>query len=477
MSKNIAVILAGGVGSRMNLGYPKQFSKIAGKTTLEHTVAIFEQHPQVDEIIIVAEQNHYTKIADICVQAGFSKISKILYGGKERTDSTLSAILALQDYPADSKLIIHDAVRPLLSSETITECIAKLEQYNALDVVIPATDTIVHVNNETQEIIDIPKRNEYYQGQTPQAFRLGTLRSAYDIYLKSDIKGTCDCGIVLQTMPSEKVGIVMGSETNIKLTRPVDLFLANKLFQSKSNFSLRNIASSEQLFHLKNKVLVVFGGSYGIGADIMKLGCKLGMKTYSFSRSSGVDITDLAAVQSALDTVCEKEGGIDYIINTAAILAHKPLAAMSQEEIMQSININYTGAVNVALAAYPFLKQRRGGLLNFTSSSYTRGRPFYSIYSSTKAAIANLTQALSEEWDKDGIHINCINPERTQTPMRTKAFGLEPEGTLLSAKTVALASLAVIASKETGNIIDVVRADEEFIGHIIADINALSCCS
>lgn len=471
MSKNIGIILAGGVGSRMNLGYPKQFSKIAGKTTLEHTVSIFENHAEIDEIIIVAEQNHYAKIADIIVQAGFHKVGKIIYGGKERTDSTLSAISALQDYSNDTKLIIHDAVRPLLSAEIISDCIAKLNRYNAVDVVIPATDTIVRVDNGTQEIVEIPKRSEYYQGQTPQAFRLGTLRQAYEIYLQSDIQGTCDCGIVMKTMPSEKIGIVLGAETNIKLTRPVDLFIADKLFQSKSDFSLRNITSLEQLHHLKNKVLVVFGGSYGIGAEIITLAEKLGMKTHGFSRGNGVDVTDMATVQSALAQVVEQEGGVDYVINTAAVLVHKPLAAMSLEEVMQSININYVGAVNVAAAAYPIIKQRHGSLLNFTSSSYTRGRPFYSIYSSTKAAIVNLTQALSEEWVNDGVQINCINPERTQTPMRTKAFGLEPENTLLNPQTVALASLSVIASNETGNIIDVVRADEEFISHILEELD------
>lgn len=136
---------------------------------------------------------------------------------------------------------------------------------------------------------------------------------------------------------------------------------------------------------------------------------------------------------------------------------------MSHEEIATSINVNYTGTVNTAAVAYPYLKESHGSFLSFTSSSYTRGRPFYAIYSSTKAAIVNFTQALSEEWLPDNIKINCINPERTKTPMRTKAFGIEPEGTLLDSKTVALASLLVLSSNETGNIIDVVLRDEEYI--------------
>lgn len=470
MSKNISIILAGGVGSRMGLGYPKQFSKITGKTALEHTIRIFQEHEEIDEIIIVSESNHYKRIEDIVAQAGFSKVNRIIFGGKERTDSTLSAITALEKEPDNTKLIIHDAVRPLLAAEIISECIKKLDDYGAVDVAIPATDTIVHVNNQTQEIIDIPKRVEYYQGQTPQAFRLGILKKAYEIYSTSHIQGTCDCGIVLKTLPTEKIAIVNGSETNIKLTRPVDLFIADKLFQSRSHFSLRNITSLEKLKHLKNSTLVVFGGEYGIGAEIIKLAKKLGINTYSFSRSNGVDISDYVAVDNALKKVFEENGKIDFIVNTAAVLIHKALSLMDQQEIQQSINVNYIGAVNLASAAYPYLKHTRGGLLNFTSSSYTRGRSFYSIYSSTKAAIVNLTQALAEEWQANDISVNCINPERTKTPMRTKAFGVEPENSLLSPQTVALAALAVLASKETGNIIDVVLKDQEFIQHIINEL-------
>lgn len=467
MSKNIGVILAGGIGSRMGLGYPKQFSKIAGKTALEHTISIFQDHKEIDEIIIVSERNHYRRIEDLVAKAGFNKVNKIIFGGKERSDSTLSAITALSGESDDCKLIIHDAVRPLLSSEVISECIRKLDVYNAIDVAIPAVDTIVHVDNSTNEIIEIPKRSEYYQGQTPQAFKLGTIKQAYQIYVQGGIEGTCDCSIVLKTLPNEKIGIVNGAETNIKLTRPVDLFIADKLFQSRSHFSLRNITSVERLYDMKNKVLVVIGGSYGIGKDILELAEKFSIRTYSLSRSNGVNVADINAVKQALAEIYVKEHRIDYVVNTAAILNHKTLASMSHEEIATSINVNYTGTVNAAAAAYPYLKDTHGGFLTFTSSSYTRGRPFYAIYSSTKAAIVNLTQALSEEWLPDNIKINCINPERTKTPMRTRAFGIEPEGTLLDPRTVAFASLAILASKETGNIIDVVLQDEEYIRDIL----------
>lgn len=468
--KNVAIVLAGGVGSRMGFNYPKQFVKIAGKTAFEHTVAIFQQHEKIDDIIVVSERESYQQIEGLVAKNTFSKVSRIVFGGKERSDSTLSAIHALEGQSSDTKLIIHDAVRPLLSMQIISECIARLDSYNAVDVVIPATDTIVHVDNDRQEILDIPKRAEYYQGQTPQAFKLGTLKKAYDIYLQGGIQGTCDCGIILKALPDEKVAIVQGSETNIKLTRPVDLFLADKLFQSRSHFSLQNIASLDSLHQLKNQVLVVIGGSYGIGKDIIEMANKLGMKTYSLSRGNGVNVADIETLKTAFQAINETEGRIDYVVNTAAILTHKALASMHYDEIMESIQVNYIGMVNATLVAYPYLKKAHGGFLGFTSSSYTRGRPFYSIYSSSKSAIVNFTQALSEEWLSEHIQINCINPERTKTPMRSRAFGIEPENTLLNSKTVALASLAVLASKETGNVVDVTLKDEQYIGSLLDEL-------
>ncbi|MFC6276863.1 bifunctional cytidylyltransferase/SDR family oxidoreductase [Psittacicella hinzii] len=475
MAKNVGVILAGGVGSRMKLDYPKQFSKIAGRTALEHTVAIFQDHPEIDEIVIVSEPNHYQQISELMQKNNFNKVNHIVYGGKERTDSTLSAIKSLEQESPDTKVIIHDAVRPLLAAEVISKCIAALDTYNAVDVCIPATDTIVKVDNETNTIVKIPRRADYYQGQTPQAFKLATIAQAYDIYTNTPgMAATCDCGIVLKTLPHEKVYVVEGSETNIKLTRPVDLFIADKLFQSRSQFSLRNISSLEKLQALSHKVLVVVGGTYGIGADIISLAQKLNIKvkTYALSRSTGVDVTDLAALEKAFSEIYAAEGRIDYVVNTAATLVRKPLANMSAQEISSSIDVNFTGVVNVATVAYNYLRQSNGSFLNYTSSSYTRGRAFYSLYSATKAAIVNFTQALADEWASEGISINCINPERTKTPMRVQAFGVEPEDTLLKSETVALASLFVLASGESGNIVDVVRTDETYIGDILTQIGA-----
>ena len=178
----------------------------------------------------------------------------------------------------------------------------------------------------------------------------------------------------------------------------------------------------------------------------------------SFSRSqNGVDVTNPEQVRKALAAVAEECGRIDYVINTAGLLVKEPLYAMSYEKILQSVNINYNGCVIVAKEAYEYLRQSKGSLLFYTSSSYTRGRMMYSIYSSTKAAIVNLCQALAEEWFSQGVKVHCINPERPKTPMRQRAFGVEPDESLLDARYVAIASVNTLAGKHNGEVIDVKR--------------------
>jgi 2-C-methyl-D-erythritol 4-phosphate cytidylyltransferase len=126
-------------------------------------------------------------------------------------------------------------------------------------------------------------------------------------------------------------------------------------------------------------------------------------------------------------------------------------------DVRKDIEIIYIGAINVAKASIPYLQKTMDGILLFTSSSYTRGRALYSTYSSTKAGIVNLTQALAEELSSDKIKINVINPERTATPMRTKAFGKEPEESLLSVEKAGKMSLKTLLSDLTGRVIDIRR--------------------
>lgn len=451
-NKNIAVILAGGTGSRLGATTPKQFVKVAGKMVIEHTVEVFEHHPGIEEIAIVVHPDYCYLMEELVLKNHWRKVKKILKGGSERYQSSLSAIQAYDNQP-EVNLIFHDAVRPLVSHKIIDDVIAALETHAAVDVAVAATDTIIEVDRGGQQITHIPNRNLLRRGQTPQAFRLSTIKQAYEVALKDPgFSSTDDCGTVVKYLPEQPVYVVPGDESNMKLTYMEDVFLLDKLFQLRTF----KVPQTEGFEGLKDKVLVVFGGNSGIGAEIVHIATEQGAKVFSFSRSTtGTDIADYEQVTSSLAQVAAEAGRIDYVVNSAAILAKEPLASMDRTLIQSIIATNYNGMVNVALASYPYLKASRGQLLLFTSSSYTRGRAYYSLYSSTKAAVVNFMQALSQEWEPDGIRVNVINPERTKTPMRTRNFGIEPDNTLLKAKDVAEASVKVLLSSITGEVVDV----------------------
>jgi ribitol-5-phosphate 2-dehydrogenase (NADP+) / D-ribitol-5-phosphate cytidylyltransferase len=202
----------------------------------------------------------------------------------------------------------------------------------------------------------------------------------------------------------------------------------------------------------------VFGGSYGIGRDVVEQAGAAGARVFSFSRSTtGTHIEDPAEVAEALAQVAADTGRIDAVVLSAAQLAKGRLNEMSDEQVVQQMQVNYLGPVTVARASLPYLRESQGHLVLFTSSSYTRGRADYVMYSSTKAAVVNLAQALADEWSGEGVHVNVVNPERTRTPMRLQAFGDEPEGTLLESEAVAATVLDLLASNLTGHVVDVRR--------------------
>lgn len=445
--KNYAIILASGDGIRSGLDVPKQFVKIAGKSVLEHTLGIFQANPQIDEVIVVTHSSYIDFVNQILLKNGFSKVKSVKKGGETRRESSYIGLNSIKD--ENAKVLIHDAVRPFVSQRIIDECIKALDTYKAVDVAITSADTIIRVNSEN--IIDeIPQRKFLRRGQTPQAFDLKTIKKAHELAAQDEtVSVTDDCGLILKYNLGE-VYVVEGDDSNIKITYPIDIEIADKLFQLKTYNG-----SSQDFSRLKDKVIVVFGGNSGIGESVCILAKNSGAIVYPYSRTNGVDITNIKSVSAGLNKVHENHKKIDYIINTAGILESGEINSRTLEDMENEIKTNYFGCINVAKAAYEYLKETKGGLLFFSSSSYTRGRKNYAVYSSSKAAVVNFTQALAEEWEETGIKVNVIVPERTATKMRFKNFGKEPEGTLLTPECAAKAALNTLLDGTTGQIINV----------------------
>lgn len=443
--KNYGIILASGVGKRFGSELPKQLAKISGKTIFEHTLQIFENSNYIDYIIVVVNPLYRNFFEKIIINSKASKVLKIVNGGDTRKESSAIGINCIEEQEAN--IIIHDSVRPFLSEDIIEKCVKALEVHNAIDVAIPATDTLIRVENDY--IVEIPKRENYMQGQTPQCFKLSLIKKAHNLS-KNDNDFTDDCGLILK-YNLDKVYVIKGSNTNIKITHKEDIFLADKLFQINS----KNIHECKNVFDFSGKIAIIFGGNTGIGKIITEGLSSFGVKTYPLSRNNGCDINDYIMVDKKIQEIYQKNNRIDFVISSAGILNMGSIESRNFNDIINEISVNYIAQINLVKSSLKYLKETKGHVLLFTSSSYTRGRALYSIYSSSKAAIVNFTQAIAEEYSDFGVKINVINPQRTATAMRFKAFGKEDPETLLDPEVVAKVAIDTLKSNLTGQVIDV----------------------
>ncbi|GAA1777055.1 bifunctional cytidylyltransferase/SDR family oxidoreductase [Agromyces lapidis] len=453
-SQTVAVILAGGIGVRVGLGMPKQLIRIAGKAIVEHTLEALEASPLIDEVLVMMNAGSIHELDHLKLDPRFTKLTAVLPGGETRNATTRLALAALPD-DADPKVLFHDAVRPFLDDRIIEDCVAALDEYDAVDTAIPSADTIIEVD-ERSIITGIPPRSRLRRGQTPQAFRLSVIRRAYELAADdSEFAATDDCGVIFKYLPEVPIKVVPGTAENMKITEPLDIHIADKIFQLQTTSLTAHSADGAVQLDLAGKSIVVFGASYGIGASIVEQAERAGARVHAFSRSeTGTDVTSRKQVRRAL-AEASAEGPIDYVVITAGVLSIANLTDTSKKRLRNTLETNLLAPAKIAQEAYPHLEQSRGQLLLFTSSSYTRGRAGYSMYSATKAGVVNLTQALADEWSEAGVRVNCLNPQRTRTPMRTKAFGDEPTHTLLDPDHVAAVALRVLDSDLTGQIVDV----------------------
>src|SRR5690606_35489426 len=152
------------------------------------------------------------------------------------------------------------AVRPFIDDRIIEDCVRALDEYDAVDTAIPSADTIIEVSANLL-ITNIPDRSLLRRGQTPKAFRLHTIRRAYEIAADDpDFKAAADCGVVFTYLPDVLIYVVEGTAENMKVTEPIDVHIADKLFQLQS--SSLSLESMTTIPDLTGKSIVVFGGSY-----------------------------------------------------------------------------------------------------------------------------------------------------------------------------------------------------------------------
>lgn len=233
-----AAILAGGIGSRMGgTDTPKQFLTLGNKPVIVHTIEKFVINDKIDKIIVLTPKNfinHTNHLIDKYISSSDDII--VIEGGQTRNDTILNSINYIdENYGIDEESIIitHDSVRPFVTHRIIEDNIKAAKKYGACDTVIPATDTIVESINGTT-IESIPVRDYYYQGQTPQSFNIKKLFNLINSLTEEETNILTDACKIF-TLKDEDVYLVNGEVTNIKITYPYDLKLANTILEDRND--------------------------------------------------------------------------------------------------------------------------------------------------------------------------------------------------------------------------------------------------
>lgn len=229
-----AAILAGGIGSRMGgMDTPKQFLTLGNKPVIIHTIEKFVINKNIDKTIVIIPKKFINHTNDLIKEyIGENEDIIVIKGGETRNDTIMNSIKYIEEnfgIDDESIIITHDSVRPFVTHRIINDNIDAARKYGACDTVVPATDTIVEsVNGETIE--SIPVRDYYYQGQTPQSFNIKKLFNLINSLTEAETNILTDACKIF-TLKEEDVHLVKGEQTNIKITYPYDLKLANTILE------------------------------------------------------------------------------------------------------------------------------------------------------------------------------------------------------------------------------------------------------
>ncbi len=226
--KTIALITAAGKGQRMESSIPKQYLSLGGKPILAQTLQVFEECPAVDGIYVIVPQDQLDRVQkDIVEKYQFNKVLKLVRGGKMRQQSVWNGLRAIRS--ECSIVVVHDGVRPLIARRLIEKSIEEAKKHGAAVVGVPARDTVKRVTRG-KKVQTLP-REEIWLAQTPQSFQFPLLMKAFQKAQQEDIWGTDDSFLVERL--GHPITMVEGDYSNIKITTPEDLSMAENFLRGK----------------------------------------------------------------------------------------------------------------------------------------------------------------------------------------------------------------------------------------------------
>lgn len=236
---NIAIIFAGGTGTRMNTkSVPKQFLELHGKPVLIYTLEHFDRHPEIDQIVLVCLESWIDYAKRILKKFQITKVTKIVPGGTTGQESIWNGIAVAHENSMDENdiVLIHDGVRPLIDADTITRCLSCVKEHGNAITTTPAIETIF-VNGQNGQVGEILNRSKCAMARAPQCFYL---KDIYVAHRKAQAEAKTDFidSAMLMQHYGAKLRMIDGPVENIKITTPTDFYLFRALLDAKENMQI-----------------------------------------------------------------------------------------------------------------------------------------------------------------------------------------------------------------------------------------------
>jgi len=229
---NIALIIAGGSGQRMHQDIPKQFINVYDKPVIIYTLEAFQNHPEIDAIAVVCIEGWEGFLQAYANQFGITKLRHVVPGGENGQGSIRNGVFELEKhYGKDDIVLIHDAIRPMVSPEIITDCIHKTRKYGSAIATIPCAEAMMQTEDGRVSTGSYPRAN-LRRTQTPQGFPIGAICDLHRRALKAGVTNSvASCTLMIEM--GEQVHFSAGSEKNVKLTTVEDIDIFKALLKAK----------------------------------------------------------------------------------------------------------------------------------------------------------------------------------------------------------------------------------------------------
>ena len=232
---NIALLTAGGIGSRMQQEIPKQFLHVDNKPIIVYTLEAFQNNPNIDAIIVAVLERWEDILWAYAKQFNITKMKWVVVGGKSGQESIFNCLKKLEEERIDlnSSIVIHDGNRPLITQDIITDSLATYNKYGSAVAAIPCVEAIFKSTNSQSSEVSIP-RNELFRTQTPHTYSFSKLLWAHEEAEKRKIENTA-ATCVLMNLLGEEIYFSLGSEKNLKITTLDDLDIFKALIKEEKH--------------------------------------------------------------------------------------------------------------------------------------------------------------------------------------------------------------------------------------------------